>query len=336
MKRQMSKERWQKKSDSANLLKGKNSKSCPRWTEVSEVQTGTPHPPLYIYTDTHIQRQTSWDGRSSEAPVTVRESMCWRGPPDAPSGPCQLSLAHWSSPGRDREERPWMEKAETASNMGQGQSNLHADEHRYCELLCCVCMWACGGERGPVREVIFVSKSSVWAAFLLLFPACSPCSVLSILLILPSPSSNHVFPHVFPRSFHLFHPLMCQFAHLWKSKEEDEEEKEGRREERAISGAAEVLINRIRLLTWWVCTCGCMRVLHVCVWLTERRTGRAGEQPEQHMLYISPIIITSRSLLIMAGPGGHELTDTNTQTHTETGFSHNYYTKQDETIKQMS
>ncbi len=101
---------------------------------------GTPH--SSPYTDTHIQRQTSWDGRSSEAPVTVRESVCWRGPPDAPSGPCQFSLAHWSSPGRDLEERPWMEKAGTTRNMGQGQSIVQAGQHRYCTVSCCVvCVW---------------------------------------------------------------------------------------------------------------------------------------------------------------------------------------------------
>ncbi len=68
----------------------------------------------------------------------------------------------------------------------------------YCELLCCVC------ER---KEVLWKRKYqslvsgllsysySLPALFVLSSPSC---------LILPSPSSNHVFP----RSFLLFHPLM--------------------------------------------------------------------------------------------------------------------------------
>lgn len=43
--------------------------------------------------------------------------------------------------------------------------------------------------------------------------------------------------------------------------------------------------------------------MHECVCVTDRQTGRAGEPPEQHMLYISPIIITSHSLLIMDQAG---------------------------------
>lgn len=78
---------------------------------------------------------------------------------------------------------------------------------------------------------------------------------------------------------------------------QEEEEEGGRRKKRGISGAVEAHINIISLLTCYTMMSVdvCMRVSVACVFVcvTDRQTGRAGEQPEQHMLYISPIIITS-------------------------------------------
>ena len=62
-------------------------KFCEEGTrnECSDNKDSSVDGPLHCqHADTDVQRQTSWDGRSSEDPVTVRESMCWCGSPDAP------------------------------------------------------------------------------------------------------------------------------------------------------------------------------------------------------------------------------------------------------------
>lgn len=60
-----------------------------------------------------------------------------------------------------------------------------------------------------------------------------------------------------------------------------------------------------------------------CAWarVTNRQTDRAGEKPEQHMLFITPIIITSHSLLM-------DQSDTRTQTFTNTLTENLFRTRQ--------
>lgn len=180
---------------------------------------------LNTQTHTHIQRQTSWDGRSSEAPVTVRESMCWRGPPDAPSGPCQLSLVtdpllagtERNVPGWKRQEQPatWVRASQT-SKLASSGTVLWATV---------LCEWVEGEQVLWKKTFPYQSLVSGLPSYTYFLPALLALSSPSC-LIPPSPSSNHVFPNLFL----LFHPVMWQYIHLWKSEEVEEEEKGGRQE----------------------------------------------------------------------------------------------------------
>lgn len=178
-----------------------------------------------MHTHIHIQRQTSWDGRSSEAPVTVRESVCWRGPPDAPYGPCQLILAHSSSPGRDRQERPWMEKAGTAVRTGQGQSSLRAGQHRYCTVR---------RKNSLLYHSLVPGLPSYFYSLVALLVLPSPSG-----LILPSTSYNHATRSSFIVSG------ACSLTSGRARKAGGEAD--ARRE--VFSGAVEAHINIISLLT---------------------------------------------------------------------------------------
>lgn len=195
-------------------------------------------------------------------------------------------------PGWKRQEQPatWVRASPPSKLASTGTVLLAAVLY--------VSVW--GGEEVLWKKsLLYQSLVSGLPSYSYFLPAFLGLSSLSC-LILPSQSSNHVFPCLFLP----FHPLMCQFTHLWTSKEDGEEEKGGRHRKRGISGAAEAHINIISLLTWWVFMCGCMHECAcVCECVTDRQTGRAGEPPEQHMLYISPIIITSHSLLIMDQAG---------------------------------
>lgn len=240
--------------------------------------------------------------------------MCWCGSPDAPSGPCQLSLAtdpllagtETNVPGWKRQERPatWVRASSTSSWLAQVP---------HCER-CDV------GERVEGRESLWRSHSCIKVLSLGCLPSAIPCLLPFALsspscLIPPSPSSNHVFPYLFL----IFNPFMCQFLHLWKSEAD----------ERGILGVFWGLHQHTSLWTWWIQIWMHSCVAYVCV--TDGQACGAGEQPEWHMLYISPVIIISHSLLIMdqaeqiwINANNHNHTQTRT-THMKTGFWNSYY-----------
>lgn len=127
-----------------------------------------------------------------------------------------------SSPGNDRQECPWMEKAGTASSPSQGHTNLQAGWHKYCMVNCCVsCLFVC-----VLRKIVLFSKSLLYLNLAFGPPSYSsslPCTVLSIL--------SYLHPLIMPSltRFPLFHPLMFRSANLWKG-EGEEKEAETRRE----------------------------------------------------------------------------------------------------------
>lgn len=177
-----------------------------------------------------------------------------------------------SSPGSDRQECPWMEKAGTASSPSQGHTNLQAGWHKYCMVNCCVsCLFVC-----VLRKIVLFSKSLLYLnlafgppSYSSSLPAFLALSSPSC-LILPSPSSNHAFPHSLSS-------LSSPHVPLCKPLEGRRRREGGRNKKRGISGAVEALINIISLLTWWVQVCACVARVCVCmcVWLTNRQGWRA-------------------------------------------------------------
>lgn len=80
----------------------------------------------------------------------------------------------------------------------------------YRELLCCTCECVEGNEILSKKSLLYQSLASGLPSYSYFLPALLALSS-PYCLILPSPSSNHVFP----RSFLLFHLIICPFAHLW-------------------------------------------------------------------------------------------------------------------------
>lgn len=156
------------------------------------------------------------------------------------------SLWHTDPPlaGTERNVPGWKRQEQPATWVRASPPSKKLASTGTVPLLCeCVCVW--GGmrscERSHSQNQSLVSGLPSCSYFMPAFLGLSSPSCL----ILPSLSSNHVFPCLFLPS----HPLLCQFTHLWKSKEEEEEEKGGRHRKRGISGAAEAHINIISLLT---------------------------------------------------------------------------------------
>lgn len=149
-----------------------------------------------------------------------------------------------SSPGSDRQECPWMEKAGTASSPSQGHTNLQAGWHKYCMVNCCVsCLFVC-----VLRKIVLFSKSLLYLnlafgppSYSSSLPAFLALSSPSC-LILPSPSSNHAFPHSLSS-------LSSPHVRLCKPLEGRRRREGGRNKKRGISGAVEALVNIISLLT---------------------------------------------------------------------------------------
>lgn len=144
------------------------------------VDAATHHPPLN--TDTHIQRQTSWDTRSSEAPVTIRESVCWRGPPDAPLVPAS-SAWHTDAllAGTDRNVPGWKRQEQRATRVRAGPPSKLANTGTVLKAVLCVC-----GKKSYERSQSHIKVSCLGCLTTpipwLLFSCCPPYPAFSCFL----------------------------------------------------------------------------------------------------------------------------------------------------------